>query len=174
MDKLVAIAGPSCGGKTTLRNALVEGWPESFVSVVTTTTRPLRKGEQKGVDYNFVSIEEFEGARAQGKLIEAVQNGDHWYGVSVASLEGALEKDLNGVVVVTPEGLSALGDWCEAEGVALTTVFATAPLKVLYQRLRDRRMVSGEDDFEERRERLAEQAIGWRERWHYDIQAMNG
>lgn len=174
MDKLVAIAGPSCGGKTTLKNALVEGWPEFFVSVVTTTTRPKRKGESDGSDYHFVTVEEFEAARQDGKLIEAVKIGNNWYGVSVASLAEAFEAELNAVVVLTPEGLPALRDWCDLHGVTLTSVFATAPLQVLYQRLRDRRLVSGEDDFESRSEQLATQAIDWRERWHFDIQALNG
>lgn len=172
--KLIAIAGPTCGGKTTLRSALVEGWPTLFQSVLTTTSRPKRRGESDGVDYHFCSAEEFEQRKKNLRFIENITVSGHQYGVDKQSLVNLLKSDLNGVVVVTPDGLPALQRWCDDAQVEIVSVFATAPLSVLYQRLRDRRVVTSENDFEVRRAELALQAHNWRKRWHYDIQAISG
>ncbi|MBT8039478.1 MAG: guanylate kinase, partial [Gammaproteobacteria bacterium] len=104
-QKIVALAGPSCGGKTTLKNALVEGWPGSFAAILTTTTRPKRPGEKEGRDYHFVSPRQFNSAKAGGQFVETLVIGEYVYGLSLAALTGALTGARNGVVVITPDGL---------------------------------------------------------------------
>ena len=65
---LVVISGPSGSGKTTIVTRLEE---DPRVHVVTTaTTRPMRKGEQDGVDYWFLTRPEFERRRAAGEFVE--------------------------------------------------------------------------------------------------------
>lgn len=54
---IVTITGPSCAGKTTLADQLVK--EHDFVRLITTTTRPSRVGERLGVDYHFVTHDEF-------------------------------------------------------------------------------------------------------------------
>jgi guanylate kinase len=82
--KLVVISGPSGVGKTTLLRRLLEG-ERRLVPSVSATTRPPRAGEQDGVDYHFLSEEEFERRRSAGEFLECcrVYGRQHWYGTLV-------------------------------------------------------------------------------------------
>ena len=55
---LVLISAPSGGGKTTICQQLLAARPQ-ITRAVTCTTRPMRKGEQDGVDYFFLDAESF-------------------------------------------------------------------------------------------------------------------
>ena len=52
------IAGPAGAGKDTLRNELISRYPESYLPILSTTTRPPRPGEQDAVTYHFREIEQ--------------------------------------------------------------------------------------------------------------------
>lgn len=58
--KLILVIGPSGSGKTTLIEGLITHYPNLYEKVVTVTTRLPRRGEQNGIDYEFVSIEQFK------------------------------------------------------------------------------------------------------------------
>lgn len=74
------ISGPSAVGKGTVCARLKELHPELFYSV-SMTTRPPRPGEVDGVDYRFVSVEEFRELIDSGDLLEwAVVHGTNYYG----------------------------------------------------------------------------------------------
>ncbi len=87
---LVVISGPSGSGKTTLVDLLSQ---EARVDVaVTATTRPMRPGEADGVDYHFLSREEFLARVERGDFVEyneVFRNG-HLYGSLKAPLEAAI------------------------------------------------------------------------------------
>lgn len=70
--KLVVISGPSGVGKTTLLRKVLAAFP-ALVPSVSATTRPPRAGERDGVDYHFLSDEEFERRRAAGEFLECCQ-----------------------------------------------------------------------------------------------------
>ena len=59
MQKVIILSGPSGVGKNTLGDFLLQQFPELSYSV-SATTRNIRKGEQDGVDYHFISVEAFE------------------------------------------------------------------------------------------------------------------
>ncbi|MFQ5854921.1 MAG: guanylate kinase [Anaerolineae bacterium] len=74
---LVVISGPSGVGKDAALNRMKER-DLPFHFVVTTTDRPMRPGEAHGVDYFFVSTEEFEQMIEQDELLEwAIVYGDY-------------------------------------------------------------------------------------------------
>lgn len=80
--KLVVISGPSGAGKTTLLKRLYACAPAPLVVSVSATTRAPRPGERDGVDYHFLSKDEFERRRLAGDFLECFevyQRGD-WYG----------------------------------------------------------------------------------------------
>lgn len=54
------IAGPAGAGKDTLRNELIRQYPDQYVPILSTTTRPPREGEVQDLTYHFKEIEEFE------------------------------------------------------------------------------------------------------------------
>lgn len=78
--KLIVISGPSGSGKNTLIRELLRRskWP--LVLSVSATTRPPRPGEKHGVDYFFLSEEEFRKLAAEGGFLEYAEYVGHLYG----------------------------------------------------------------------------------------------
>lgn len=95
---VIAILGKSGSGKDTLAKELATD--ERFNLVVTATTRPKRDYEVDGVDYIFMTPEEFRKAE---KIEEASFNGWH-YGTPIS----ALSKDKINVIVINPDGFVSL------------------------------------------------------------------
>ena len=75
---LLVLSGPSGAGKGTLVDALVEQRSDCVFSI-SATTRPKRTVEQDGVQYEFVTREEFERRRSAGLFLEWAQVHDHLY-----------------------------------------------------------------------------------------------
>ena len=86
---LFIIAAPSGAGKTSLVRALVENIPGLSVSI-SHTTRPPRPHEKEGVDYYFVSEDEFQARLDQNRFLEHATVFDHRYGTSRAWVEEQL------------------------------------------------------------------------------------
>jgi guanylate kinase len=88
---IFVISGPSGVGKDALIEKLVAADPNLGRSVSYTTRRP-RPGETDGVDYSFVTREEFERLIAQGEFLEHAMYDGNYYGTSgrrVKELRGA-------------------------------------------------------------------------------------
>jgi guanylate kinase len=97
------VAGPSGTGKTTVCIALRERDPKLLLSVSHTTRAP-RPGECDGVDYHFVSAEEFQRLIAEGAFLEwAVYNGNH-YGTSWKAIEGPLAEGRDVLLEIEVQG----------------------------------------------------------------------
>lgn len=69
MGKIFYVMGKSAVGKDTIYKELLRELPE-LKTVVTYTTRPIRKGEQDGAEYHFVTQEQKEDLERAGKIIE--------------------------------------------------------------------------------------------------------
>lgn len=80
---LFVISAPSGAGKTSLVRALVELLPEIKISI-SHTTRPMRPGEQEGVDYFFIDEQQFQQMIATGAFLEYATIYDYHYGTSKA------------------------------------------------------------------------------------------
>src|SRR6056297_2776085 len=150
MRRIIAISGPTCGGKTTLKNRLLAD--QQFIGIITSTTRTRRRGERDGADYYFRRSDEFERLRQDGLMLESVKVGGAWYGIEITEIERVVTHEEVGVVVVTPEGIEALENWCEERGIGVTRILVTAPTEVLRARLMRRR---GNAEDSEIRERIA-------------------
>ncbi|HEU5137837.1 MAG TPA: guanylate kinase [Steroidobacteraceae bacterium] len=146
---LFVIAAPSGAGKTSLVKAVVDRDPSLRVSV-SHTTRKQREKEIPGVDYNFVSVDEFKRLIGQGAFLEHAQVFDNFYGTGRAQVE-ALRSAGHDVILEI--------DWQGAQQVRKAapdckTVFILPPSRVeLETRLRNRRTDS--DQVIERRLRDA-------------------
>ena len=70
MSKLFCIMGKSASGKDTIYKRLIEDEQLSLKTVVSYTTRPMREGEQDGVEYHFVNEKKLEELKKEGKVIE--------------------------------------------------------------------------------------------------------
>ncbi len=92
MINFITISAPSGSGKTTLCKALQLVEPEIEWSI-SYTTREKRSIEEDGVDYFFISKEEFEDLIIKEHFVEWQNVHGFYYGTSVGSLENAIEKD---------------------------------------------------------------------------------
>ena len=89
--RIVVLAAPSGGGKTTIAKALLGARADVGFSVSATTRGP-RPGEQDGQAYFFVAREEFARRRAAGEFVESAEYAGNLYGTpksEVARLRGA-------------------------------------------------------------------------------------
>lgn len=157
---LMVIAGPAGSGKTTLCERMV-GEMERVERVVTCTTRPPREGEQDGVDYHFLSNEQFDDAIEAGAFLEWAKVHTNRYGVLKSVIQGKLDEHIDLVMNVDVQGVENIRKAAAEDEVIskrLVTVFILpADLEVVRERLRGR----GQDDEEEieRRVKTAEKEI---------------
>ncbi|MER2296849.1 guanylate kinase [Pseudomonas promysalinigenes] len=88
---LYIVSAPSGAGKTSLVTALIEADPRVSVSV-SHTTRAMRPGEQHGVNYHFVSHDDFKGLIAKGDFLEHAEVFGNFYGTSRSALQQVLDQ----------------------------------------------------------------------------------
>jgi guanylate kinase len=84
--RLIVLSGPSGVGKTTVVRHLRDSSPELWVSVSATTRFP-RPGEADGVNYLFVSDDQFDRLVADGDLLEWAEYAGHRYGTPRAPVD---------------------------------------------------------------------------------------
>ena len=84
--KPIIIVGPSGVGKSTLIKVLTDKYPNSFGFSISYTTRQPRAGEQHGVNYYYVSKQEFEGMIDKDDFIEWCKVHDNMYGTAKSQI----------------------------------------------------------------------------------------
>lgn len=132
---IISIVGPSTSGKSTLSSLLK---PLGFSGIVSTTTRPQRTGEQNGIDYHFLSDEQFQNMLANEQLVEHAQVGKYFYGVSKQSIYDVAISGKSAVLVVEPSGANAVADFCKEKGILNHKVYLNNPIALLIERLNER------------------------------------
>ena len=99
---LIVISAPSGSGKSTVREELMRR--ENFAYSVSATTRPPRAGEANGVDYWFVTKEQFEEKIKNGDMLEhAIYNGNY-YGTPLREALQVVESGRNLLLEIEVEG----------------------------------------------------------------------
>jgi hypothetical protein len=78
----IVISGPSGVGKGTLYKLLLERHPSIFATSVSHTTRDPRPGERRGIDYYYITMEEFEKMIEEKAFVEHAKFGGNRYGTS--------------------------------------------------------------------------------------------
>jgi guanylate kinase len=100
---LLIVSGPSGVGKGTICTQLLQENKNIQLSVSVTTRCP-RPNEENGVDYFFVSIDEFEQMRAQGELLEWAQVFGNYYGTPRAAVQSALQAGKDVILEIDTKG----------------------------------------------------------------------
>jgi len=100
---LFIVSAPSGTGKTTLVEKLVEVLPDLTMSR-SYTSRVARAGEADGVDYNFVSREQFEGMASRGEFLEWADVFGNLYGTSAIDTDRDLATGRDLVLVIDVQG----------------------------------------------------------------------
>lgn len=134
---LVIISGPSGVGKDTIIEALRRRPRDpDYHYVVTCTTRAPRPGEVDGVNYQFLTREEFLALRDSGGLLEAnLVHGIAWYGTPRAQVREALAAGHDVILKIDVQGAQQVK---ERVPNALLIFVVPPSLETLFRRLRAR------------------------------------
>ena len=153
MARVFVITGPSGVGKGTLIRGLMERLPQLELSVSATTRRP-RPGEQDGVDYHFLSPEEFDRRVQTGDFVEHADYAGRRYGTLRSELDRRVGAGVPVVLEIEVQGARQVR---EAMPEAVQVFIAPPSLEALRTRLIGR----GTDDQTEveRRLQVAEQEL---------------
>lgn len=100
--RLIVFSAPSGCGKGTMLEEILKD--ERFAVSVSATTRAPREGEKDGVNYHFLSREDFEQRIADGKFIEHAEYCQNLYGTLASEVDGRLEQGLNVILEIEPQG----------------------------------------------------------------------
>ncbi len=146
MARVFVITGPSGVGKGTLIRGLRERLPQLELSVSATTRGP-RAGEQDGVDYHFLSREDFDARVREGEFVEHADYAGRSYGTLRSELESRVR---DGVPVVLEIEVQGARQVRAAMPEAVQVFIAPPSLEALRTRLVGR----GTDDQEEVGRRL--------------------
>ena len=150
MSRAFVITGPSGVGKGTLIRGVMDRVGDLELSV-SATTRPPRVGEVDGVDYHFLTRQQFDRRVAAGEFLEHADYAGNHYGTLRSELEDRLRAGRPVVLEIEVQGARQVR---EAMPEALQVFIAPPSL----EELRTRLIARGTDDAEEveRRLRVAE------------------
>ncbi len=127
---LLVLSGPSAVGKTTVAQRLLAECP-NLTRMVTCTTRAPREGEVDGVDYHFLSDEEFCQRIEAGEFLEHAQVYQHRYGTLKSSVTEAFKAGKDVLIVNDVQGALAL------QAMARADVELAGSLKTVFMILKD-------------------------------------
>ena len=120
--QVVALIGKAGAGKDTIQTVTCNKHPLLFNKIISCTTRPMREGEAQGVDYNFISLEDFTRRVLNSSMLEATEFKGWFYGTP----EDTLVKDKINIGVFNPAGVEAL---LEDSRLNVLTIDVQAPDK---------------------------------------------
>ncbi len=103
----LVLSAPSGGGKTTIANALVAAREDVGYSVSATTRKP-RPQERDGVDYHFLTREEFERRVRAGEFLEWAEYSGERYGTLKAEIDKVLASGRHVVLDIETQGARAV------------------------------------------------------------------
>jgi guanylate kinase len=131
---LFIVSAPSGTGKTTLVERVVQLVPGLRMSR-SYTSRPARVGEKDGVDYNFISRDQFEAMIRDAAFLEWADVFGSYYGTAAADTEGARASGDDVVLVIDVQGARQI----RSRGIETVGIFVLPPsAAILEQRLRGR------------------------------------
>ena len=103
----IIISAPSGTGKTTICNSLRESIPD-LKFTISHTTRKIREGEVDGVDYIFISKNEFKNKIKNNDFLEWAQVHDNYYGTSLESADTTINKGYDTLLEIDIQGVKSL------------------------------------------------------------------
>jgi guanylate kinase len=162
--EIIAVSAPSGTGKTTILKSILQDFPELVFSV-SATTRKKREFENEGIDYFFISVEEFENKIKNNEFVEWEKFYDYYYGTYKSFIEENISNGKSVIAEVDVKGaLSLKKIYPQAD-----LVFISPPsLEELKSRLVNRKTEST-DELKKRIER-AEMELNQKDKFDYCIE----
>ena len=161
---LIVFSGPAGAGKDTVLEEFFKLKPEGVWKSVSNTTRAPRENEVDGIDYNFITVDEFEENIRNGKMIEYTEYALNYYGTPKVPVDEHLANGDTIILKIEVEGAGNIKKlYPDAVGV-----FITPPsLEVLEKRLRARG--SEDDEVIRRRLDIAKKELEYSVNYEYHI-----
>ena len=163
MGRLVLYSGCSGVGKGTILKELMKR-DDSIKLSVSNTTRAPRPDEVDGVDYNFVTKEEFEKVIEEDGYLEYAKYCDNYYGTPIDQVNDMLTQGYNVVLEIEVKGgLQVMENFPD-----ILSIFIVPPsMEVLEERLRGR----GTEDESAIKKRLkeVEHEIKYKDRYKHIV-----
>ena len=153
--KIIILAAPSGAGKTTIKSRLLANMPNKLSFSISAATRKIRVGEQDGVDYFFISVEDFKNKIDHNQFVEweMVYPGAY-YGTTVAEIKRIWNEQKTPILDIDVQGAMRVK---ELYGEKAISIFILPPsLDVLKDRL-EKRGTDNEVQIKTRIEKAAEE-----------------
>ncbi len=142
---LIVVSGPSGCGKSTLDNLILKK-RDNIVMSISDTTRKLRGNEVNGVDYNFITPEEFKENIKNDKYLEyAMVYKDKYYGTPEDYVDNKLNQGIDVILEIDIEGARKVN---EKRKDAVFIFIMPPSMKILKERLVSRKTESKEQIIE--------------------------
>lgn len=165
---LIIMSGPSGVGKGTVRRLVMADKSLNLAYSVSMTTRPRREHETPGVDYFYVTKEEFQKTLDEDGFLEHAQFVGNYYGTPKAYVEKLRNKGKNVLLEIEVEGAKQVISKCHGSDVV--TIFLIPPsMEDLEQRIRKR----GTESEEVIQQRLAKAQRELELKYAYDYPVIN-
>ena len=164
-SKVFVITGPSGVGKGSLITVLRQKVPELELSTSATTRAP-RQGETDGVEYHFLSPEQFDAKISAGEFLEHAAYSGHQYGTLKSEVDGRIENGHPVVLEIEVQGAEQIRE-SMPEAVQLFIMPPPPELETLLSRLAGR----GTDSEEaiSGRMAVAEEELEARHHFHHRV-----
>lgn len=164
--KLYVISGCSGVGKGTVINEFMKRNSDDFILSVSCTTRKPRQGEFDGINYFFLTHEEFERNINEDKFLEYAQFAGNYYGTKKKYIRQKLDEGYNVVLEIDTQGAFQVK---EKMPEAILIFIAPPSVEELEKRLRGRHT----EDEETIQKRLAQVKIELERSQKYDYTVIN-
>jgi guanylate kinase len=136
MSLIITLTGMSTSGKSTLAKSLSAS--DHFSEAVSVTTRPMRPGEVDGVDYHFVTDDQFNEYVEQGVLLEHVRSHHAAYGVPAFEVDKILAQGKSPVLVLEPVGVQSIHAVAKARGYNFMAAYVHTDIAIIMNRFANR------------------------------------
>ena len=144
--QILLISGPSGSGKSTLINRLMKKEKDIYFSI-SCTTREIRQGEKDGVDYYFLSIDEFKKGIENGEFLEWALVHKNYYGTSLKPVLKAFEENKVVIFDIDVQGFDIARSKFKDE---ITSVFITTKSSTELRTRLEKRGTNTQEDIERR------------------------
>ena len=101
---LIVVSAPSGCGKDTIVKKVLERMQGEVHLSVSMTTRPMREGEAEGVNYYYVSADEFRNKIDSGEILEYTVYSGNYYGTPAGPVKKQLESGKSVILIIEVEG----------------------------------------------------------------------
>lgn len=163
---MLVLSSPSGAGKTTLSRRLLES-DANIVLSISATTRAKRPTEKDGVDYRFMSRDEFRRAADRGEFLEHATVFEHEYGTPRAPVMEALAQGRDVLFDIDWQGTQQLRERARED---IVSIFVLPPSHAELERRLHSRAQDTEDVVAKRMAKAADEISHWAE---YDYVIVN-